>query len=383
MVNTQTWQDYLDPPLVQRLWRPVTQPGAMDGRMVEGLFHRYYHFLPPGPLLQQALQRQTHLPQPEPAAVPIVYAQPWVSGEESSPQTDGNSRPATGVTSDAGPSVNPTPAVSPIQSSGQSTIIQAKLDPSANPTTQSLSPPLEHHAAAPSPGANAPQSPSNPPIIQAKLDSSASTSAVSQPLPRPNSAASQDSSAPSSQPLVSLSLPVIRASEVQATGKQPVPDKPAAPPSADQQTLDNRLPRVVAAPPQRQPLPQASASSITPSSIAPPVVQPLPFSAAPPSALPKTPAFTLPLAQGTATPHTGRAEPKATGDATSPRNAPTPSGTVSPLPVVSGPPVDGRSPDSSAAPTSPAVDMAQLTDQVERRLRRKLVVERERRGWSQ
>jgi hypothetical protein len=134
-----------------------------------------------------------------------------------------------------------------------------------------------------------------------------------------------------------------------------------------------------------------------------PIVQPQPVATAPnptqsqllvaDSVSTPTPAnsggFTLPLVQGSTGPGSVTADSSRT-----PLPASAPGGSVQ-MPVVQGQvagshhsgmglPTRDSSPRAiaSPSPTHPPLDLNQLVDQVERKLRRKIVVERERRGWQ-
>ncbi|MGG6297734.1 hypothetical protein ACQ4M4_25345 [Leptolyngbya sp. AN02str] len=357
MAPTQPWQDHLAPSLVQRLWRPIAQPGAMDGQMVETLFHRYYQFLPPAPLLQQALHRRDHLVAIAPEMVPIVYAQPWVSAGAPSSATDIATQNDLAIASASDDSPNLTPAVSPISLPGQATFIQAKLDPAVQPSSSAvgdwaIAPSTQPKPAQPSPPSQ---------IIQARLTPAARATSKLAPLPL----------------TVAPALPVVKPTLTQSplaaklAASQPVMDAPL-------------LPRVVALPAPVGSPERKSVGAIAPTP-APPVVQPRPIAAAPVLALhQRSPAFTLPLAQSASTSRVSHQADRASEQVSLSRSAPAilNTGVSGTLPVVSGQPMEGRSLPVSAPTPAPAVDIVQLADQVERRLKRNLIIDRERRGWQ-
>lgn len=76
MANLSNWQDSLDEKLVNRLHRPLRQPGMMKMAMSQRIINRCDRFLNRLPLLNQQMQRwgNTNTLSSEP--MPIVYAQP-------------------------------------------------------------------------------------------------------------------------------------------------------------------------------------------------------------------------------------------------------------------------------------------------------------------
>ncbi|QMS92065.1 hypothetical protein HUN01_32340 [Nostoc edaphicum CCNP1411] len=76
MANLSNWQDSLDEGLVNRLHRPLRQPGMMKMAMSQRIINRCDRFLNRLPLLNQQMQRwgNTNTLSSEP--MPIVYAQP-------------------------------------------------------------------------------------------------------------------------------------------------------------------------------------------------------------------------------------------------------------------------------------------------------------------
>lgn len=129
MTSSLDWQTALDPPLLQRLYRPLRQPGKIDGTMAKQLIERHRQMVPSSPLWQRLLQRQGQSQGFPNSAIPIVYAQlasPTVSPADSRPMSS-----PTATAERSGNVVSaPIPAASP-------TIIQAKFDPAATGSTSS------------------------------------------------------------------------------------------------------------------------------------------------------------------------------------------------------------------------------------------------------
>ncbi|HLP87143.1 MAG TPA: hypothetical protein VK184_00855 [Nostocaceae cyanobacterium] len=89
MVNSSSnWQDALNNRLVNRLTRPLYQPGMMKMGMSQGIVNRCDRFLNRLSLLSQQMQRWGNNNTLSSESVPIVYAQPV-----SLPQTANNSQP--------------------------------------------------------------------------------------------------------------------------------------------------------------------------------------------------------------------------------------------------------------------------------------------------
>lgn len=75
MTTHQTWQNNLDPKLIQRLIRPVVQPGVIGTQMARMIISRSQNFSNRLPLLSQIAQRQTSVAGFQAEQTPIVYAQ--------------------------------------------------------------------------------------------------------------------------------------------------------------------------------------------------------------------------------------------------------------------------------------------------------------------
>ncbi|MGK7915645.1 MAG: hypothetical protein AB4038_08870, partial [Prochloraceae cyanobacterium] len=77
MANVSSnWQDSLDRGLVNRLTRPLRQPGMMKMAMSQRIINRCDRFLNRLPLLSQQIQRWGNTKTLSSDSVPIVYAQP-------------------------------------------------------------------------------------------------------------------------------------------------------------------------------------------------------------------------------------------------------------------------------------------------------------------
>ncbi|ODG98623.1 hypothetical protein A4S05_08220 [Nostoc sp. KVJ20] len=113
MANLSNWQDSLDEGLVNRLHRPLRQPGMMKMAMSQRIINRCDRFLNRLPLLNQQMQRwgNTNTLSSEP--IPIVYAQPVSLAKEQEVENRVH---------------NSLPTVSQVEPS--SNIIQRKIDSS-------------------------------------------------------------------------------------------------------------------------------------------------------------------------------------------------------------------------------------------------------------
>jgi hypothetical protein len=188
MTNSQNWQAAIDPLLMQRLLQPSIKAGRINSRMAEKIITRYYQFVPQSPLFQQLMQRQERVMGSHVSELPVVYAHPLpplsgIKSRQTTPEIS-KSRTASTVLN------NPTNSPSDL-SSGDTSIIQAKLDSSASVSQDVQALPLASipseipefenpptvNIAASTPGVE------NIPVIQAKLDSSASVSQDVQALP--------------------------------------------------------------------------------------------------------------------------------------------------------------------------------------------------------
>jgi hypothetical protein len=76
MANLSNWQDSLDEALVNRLHRPLRQPGMMKMAMGQRILNRCDRFLNRLPLLTQQMQRWGNTNSLSSESIPIVYAQP-------------------------------------------------------------------------------------------------------------------------------------------------------------------------------------------------------------------------------------------------------------------------------------------------------------------
>ena len=78
------WQDSLDDGLVNRLTRPLCQPGMMRMAMSQRIINRCDGFLNRLPLLSQQMQRWDNTNTITSESIPIVYAQPASFAQEES-----------------------------------------------------------------------------------------------------------------------------------------------------------------------------------------------------------------------------------------------------------------------------------------------------------
>ena len=77
-----SWQDSINHMLVNRLIRPLRQPGVMKMAMGQQIISRSDRFLNRVPLLTQQMQRWGSTNSLSYNPVPIVYAQPILSSKE-------------------------------------------------------------------------------------------------------------------------------------------------------------------------------------------------------------------------------------------------------------------------------------------------------------
>ena len=91
MANVSSnWQDALNQELVNRLTRPLRQPGMMKMGMSKRIINRCDRFLNRLPLLSQQMQRWGNTKTLSYDDVPIVYAQPILSAKEQGIETREN-----------------------------------------------------------------------------------------------------------------------------------------------------------------------------------------------------------------------------------------------------------------------------------------------------
>ncbi|MEA5622910.1 hypothetical protein [Nostoc sp. UHCC 0251] len=112
MANLSNWQDSLDKGLVNRLHRPLRQPGMMKMAMGQRIINRCDRFLNRLPLLNQQMQRWGNTNTLSSESMPIVYAQPVSLAKEQAVENR----------------VHNLPTVSQVEPSAN--IIQRKLDSS-------------------------------------------------------------------------------------------------------------------------------------------------------------------------------------------------------------------------------------------------------------
>ncbi|NEU81196.1 hypothetical protein [Nostoc sp. UIC 10630] len=112
MANSSNWQDSLDEGLVNRLHRPLRQPGMMKMAMGQRIINRCDRFLNRLPLLNQQMRRWGNTNTLSSESMPIVYAQPVSLAQEQQVENR----------------VHNLPTVSQVEPSAN--IIQRKLDSS-------------------------------------------------------------------------------------------------------------------------------------------------------------------------------------------------------------------------------------------------------------
>ncbi len=96
MANVSSnWQDSLNPRLVNRLTRPLRQPGMMNMGMSQRIINRCDRFLNRLPLLNQQMQRWGNTNTLSSDDIPIVYAQPVSFVKEQEVGARGHNSPAT------------------------------------------------------------------------------------------------------------------------------------------------------------------------------------------------------------------------------------------------------------------------------------------------
>ncbi|MEA5418998.1 hypothetical protein VB712_07135 [Spirulina sp. CCNP1310] len=173
----------LDPKLVQRLTRPIHQPGVTNHRMADRLIDRAERLVNRLPLLDQQLARWSAIADLETQDIPIVYAQ-WGEGEPPAP-TDGLQTQPQRIQGD--PAIVPTLATLPVaiamptQPSKPPDLSRVEPSPASQMGTETGNPRT----------AITPITPVTAPIIQSQGDVSTATDplpleGVTPPLP-PNS----------------------------------------------------------------------------------------------------------------------------------------------------------------------------------------------------
>ncbi|WP_445626958.1 hypothetical protein [Nostoc sp. DSM 114167] len=120
MANLSNWEDSLDEGLVNRLYRPLNQPGMMKMAMSQRIINRCDRFLNRLPLLTQQMQRWGNTNSLSSESIPIVYAQPVSLAQDQKVEKR----------------VHNLPTVSQVEPSAN--IIQRKLDPSQSLATKTV-----------------------------------------------------------------------------------------------------------------------------------------------------------------------------------------------------------------------------------------------------
>ncbi|MBE8986493.1 hypothetical protein [Nostoc sp. LEGE 12450] len=121
MANLSNWQNSLDEGLVNRLHRPLHQPGMMKMAMGQRIINRCDRFLNRLPLLTQQMQRWSNTNSLSSESIPIVYAQPISLAKEQEVENRVH---------------NYLPTVSQVEPSAN--IIQRKLDYSQSLATKTV-----------------------------------------------------------------------------------------------------------------------------------------------------------------------------------------------------------------------------------------------------
>lgn len=408
MPHPSAWQDVLDPSFVQRLLRPWLHPGCIDPGMASTIVARYQP-MTSLPLVDQLTTRQQNRATTQPSfSQPIVYAQPApapaITPIARAQPTSGSTviqakfMASSGMASmpSASPSDLPDPVQNPIERSARSV-----ADPPPLPLLQPPSPPspdrslplrprrprferdmgrqftdpktnldahLENPATSVWPASTAPATPPLPFAVTAIPNPSNLTETQTQ---TPVVVASQ-SVLPQQQPTDQRLLQLVRV--VQPREKADLPPQSGLRPKGE---VVRPLPATTVVPQQTTPLPTTPRVQTTLSSdrsaLQPPAgtAQPLVFSA------PAVRAARVVSADGTRSSSTNLSQIGMSEAAFMATEVGRSMGAFAapphPVPVVNAQPQTGQ---------SPAVDVDALADKVERKLMRRLVVERERRGRS-
>jgi hypothetical protein len=121
MTVDHPWQEVLDPRLTERLLRPLVRPGRIDSQMSSAIIARYQRLNNRLPLLAQLNRPQTDGVGFQTEALPIVYAQPLPLQDR-----------AVNFAAD--------PSLAPNGQTSQPTVIQAKFErPTSLPTPETAS----------------------------------------------------------------------------------------------------------------------------------------------------------------------------------------------------------------------------------------------------
>ncbi|PZO53765.1 MAG: hypothetical protein DCF15_12540 [Phormidesmis priestleyi] len=375
-MTTANWQTALNPSLTRRLLRSQSQPGCIDLRMAESLFSRYQ--MPTNPLITRLLQRQQTQTLRTAEALPIVYATTSaadatipVTADNLTVKTSPETITATKTTAPPTvahlePNANGLNQPSRTAAVNQPTVIQAKFAPSSRSSSVNAIPASAQSPALPK--LTARELPASSPGSERSLGQIGNTSINPLPVIVPVVVR-----APAQETQLLKTLPVIRAQQHRSDLAQMRQGSPklsselgSAPSPVALSPKTTKLPLVtvndqaIVHPRTRQPL---SLQFLPRQSFPHQSAQPNSQSAVKFSPQPQPISPPLPISQRTVSQHT-----------------------LSQPAVVSNPKPEIHSQHTVSQHTlsqqPPRVDMEALADKVERRLRRKLAIEQERRGWQ-
>ncbi len=160
----------LDPKLVQRLTRPIHQPGVTNHRMADRLIDRAERLVNRLPLLDQQLARWSAIADLETEDIPIVYAQ-WGDDEPLAP-ADGLQTQPQRIQGD--PATVPTLATLPV---AIAVPMQSSIPPDLSRVEPSQAPQMGTETGNPR-TAIAPLAPVTAPILQSQRDVATATESL-------------------------------------------------------------------------------------------------------------------------------------------------------------------------------------------------------------
>ena len=223
---SSNWQDFLNQGLVNRLTRPLRQPGMMKRAMSQRIISRCDRFLNRLPLLNQQMQRWGNTSTLSVDAVPIVYAQPvsltqeqGIQSEKSNFQSNTSqnlpSVPIIQRKVDSSQALNLKPAESAIVPEQQQDLSSSNFSEQTTPSLSSENPVVS------------PQPISSERPLQAKfIDSLAPSANPSSSNQEEKTSIKPTSLSPSENPVVSpqpISSETQLSQEFTSTSKQPLP----------------------------------------------------------------------------------------------------------------------------------------------------------------
>lgn len=425
-MDASSWQTAINPQLTRRLVGLMDSPGVIPGNLVAGIFERSHQLLQRLSLLHQFEQRWAGLAPLQGDDTPLVYAH-WVQATERAPLTTPpitSQDPAAEPISSAQPSQDAN-AANPVKLQDapvmplviQAQVVEASGSAAArSPTTETTSPPAMPLVVTPT--ARIPQTTSSTTTqqISAQPVSSPANLSVASPMMDaaiPSVSPTQSGSSTPVEPDVNLPL---------AKGDRAIPPQSETTSSSPAATITAANP--VSPAPANSALPLVSANaplqsdagrsnsddgrSLTSSTIAPDPEQPSPLplvvAATSPTFLaqetqPINPNHPLPIVQRATNAPSQPASPQTAQPLTWARNStsalphsPTPDvalihpqananpaerSSASP-PIVAATVMPPANPQATS--TLSNTELNRLTQQVERKLMRRLTVERERRG---